>query len=154
MNVADTRGRSENWVVGPHQGARRLFVWAVTLDSGHAVGKHLHHGEELFRVLYGRLRFLVRSDIREVRAGEIVIIPPGTIHGYTVLEGAELEIYGEIGCGVFRPILNPDGSITEVESFVRGMPWTRTPDDESKYISREQQLISLEPWDTQGGTGR
>ena len=41
MNVADIRGRSENWLIGPEQGTRHLFVWAATLEKGHAVGKHL-----------------------------------------------------------------------------------------------------------------
>ena len=150
MNVADIRGRSENWLIGPEQGTRHLFVWAATLEKGHAVGKHLHHGEELFRVLYGRLRFLVGADIHEVRAGEIVIIPPGRVLGYSVLQSAELELYGEIGSGVFLPQQNPDGTIIEQESFVRGLPWTRTPPDESMYITREEQLMSFEPWDTVG----
>lgn len=148
MNVADIRGRSENWLIGPEQGTRHLFIWAATLNRGHAVGKHLHHGEELFRVLHGRLRFLVERDIREVRAGETVIIPPGTIHGYTALEASELEIYGEIACGVFQRVQQPDGSIADVESYVCGMPWTRVPLDESMYITREQQLMGFEPWDT------
>jgi hypothetical protein len=149
MNVADIRGRSEDWLIGPEQGTQRLFVWAATLERGHSVGKHLHHGEELFRVLYGRLRFLVESDVREVRAGEIVIIPPGTIHGYTALQDSELEIYGEIACGVFTKIDRADGSAADVESYVRGLPWTRIPPAESMYTTRDEQLMGFEPWDTE-----
>ena len=146
MRIADIQGRSEEWVIGPDQGASRLFVWAVTIQPGHTVGLHLHHGEELFRVLYGRLRFTIEGDIRDVRAGEIVIVPEGKAHGYRALEYAELELYGMIGCGVFIPVRNPDGTTTEVESFVRGMPWTRTPPDESHYVTRMEQLASFPAW--------
>jgi quercetin dioxygenase-like cupin family protein len=146
MQIADIQGRSEEWVIGPEQGATRLFVWAVTIDRGHTVGLHYHHGEELFRVLYGRLRFCIDRDIHEVKAGEIVIVPERTLHGYRALDDAELELYGLIGCGVFIPMSNPDGSSTEVESVVRGMPWTRTPPDDGQYVTRLEQMASFPAW--------
>jgi quercetin dioxygenase-like cupin family protein len=146
MQIADVQGRSEEWVIGPDEGASRLFVWAVTIDQGHTVGLHYHHGEELFRVLYGRLRFCVDGDIREVRAGEIVIVPERKVHGYRALEASELELYGLIGCGVFIPAPSSDGADGEVESFVRGMPWTRTPPDDGHYVTRLEQMAAFPAW--------
>lgn len=143
MNVVDIHDFAEDWVVGPDQGAMRLFIWGISAGKGQMVGLHHHRGEEIFRVLYGRLRFRVGEQIQEVGPGNILIIPPGTEHGYEVLETAELELYGETGCGIFITRRSPDGTIIEDESFVRGYPWSRIPDDEGRYVTRDEQLRRL-----------
>jgi quercetin dioxygenase-like cupin family protein len=140
MNVIDIHGITVDAVVGPEHGATRLFIWCVTAEAGQAIGMHHHDGEELFRVLYGRLRFRVGDNTREVSAGEVVIIPPGTRHGYVALENSEVEILGEIGAGEFITVRHPDGSSRDEEQFVRGHPWSRVPADESLYSTEEELL--------------
>ena len=140
MKVVDLRGLNGDPVVGPEQGATRLFIWCISEPAGEVLGHHFHLGEELFRVLSGRVRFLVGESVREIGAGELIIIPPGTIHGHTVLEDAELEVLGEIASGVFITVQDADGTVREQEIFVRGVPWSRIPEDEKNYISRDEQL--------------
>jgi mannose-6-phosphate isomerase-like protein (cupin superfamily) len=140
MNVIDIRGFSEDAVVGPDNGATRLFIWCTTAPAGQVVALHHHLGEELIRVLYGKLRFRVGDQIRDVGAGEVVIVAPGAVHGYVTLEDAEIEVYGEIGAGIFVTTQGPDGTTSEQEIFVRDVPWSRAPTDDSKYISRSEQL--------------
>ena len=140
MNVIDIRGFTEDAIVGPENGATRLFIWCTTVEAGHVVGLHTHLGEEFSRVLYGRLRFRVGDQVQEIGAGEVVIVEPGTLHGYIALEDTEIEIYGEIGSGIFIPAGSPNGSTELEEIFVRNVPWSRTPPDEHQYITRAEQL--------------
>ena len=51
MNVIDIRGFTEDAIVGPQNGATRVFIWCTTVQAGHVVGLHKHLGEELSRVL-------------------------------------------------------------------------------------------------------
>ena len=140
MNVIDIRGFSEDAVVGPDHGATRLFIWCTTAQAGQVVGMHRHLGEELIRVLYGKLRFRVSDQVRDVGPGEVVIVEPGVPHGYVTIEDAEIEVYGEIGSGIFVTREREDGTPFEEEIFVRDVPWSRVPDSEDKYISRSEQL--------------
>ena len=73
-----------------------------------------------------------------MRAGEVVIVPPGDAHAYVALEDAELEINGEIGAGEFFRVTGPDGSVREEEVFVRGHPWSRTPPDDRQYTTQDE----------------
>jgi cupin domain len=140
MNVIDIRGFTEDAIVGPQNGATRVFIWCTTVQAGHVVGLHKHLGEELSRVLYGRLRFRVGDQVQEIGAGEVVIVEPETIHGYVALEDTEIEVYGEIGSGIFIPVDGPyDGADFE-EIFVRDVPWSRAPQDERQYITRAEQI--------------
>ena len=140
MKVVDIRGTAEDKVIGPEQGATRLFIWCITEPAGETLALHHHHGEELFRVLYGRLRFQVGADTREVGPGEVIIVPPNIEHGHVALEDTELEVIGEIGSGVFIMVESPEGAVREQELFVRSVPWSRAPADEGQYISREDLL--------------
>lgn len=140
MNVIDLRGFTDDALVGPEHGATRIFIWCTSAIAGHVIGWHHHEGEEISRVLYGKLQFRVGDDVREVGAGEIVIVPPGVKHGYRVLEDSEIESYGEIGSGIFTDVRQADGTYQEQEIFVRGVPWSRTPPPGQEYSSREDQL--------------
>ena len=140
MNVIDIRGFSEDAIVGPDNGATRLFIWCTTAPAGQVVALHHHLGEELIRVLYGKLRFRAGDQVRDVGPGEVVIVEPGVIHGCITLEDAEIEVYGEIGAGIFVSSEAPDGSTQVEEIFVRNVPWSRVPADESQYITRSEQL--------------
>ena len=140
MNVIDIRGFSEDAIVGPENGATRLFIWCTAVQAGHVVGLHKHLGEELSRVLYGRLRFRADDQVQDIGAGEVVIIDPGSVHGYVALEDTEIEIYGEIGSGFFVPTPGSNGSADFEEIYVRNVLWSRAPQDERQYITRAEQL--------------
>jgi quercetin dioxygenase-like cupin family protein len=146
MMVVDIRGIADDALVGPEQGASRIFLWCITALAGYRIGLHLHYGEEMFRVLSGRLRFRVGDETRDVGAGAIIVIPPRTPHAYVALEDSELEVYGQIGSGEFALVVQPDGVVHEIEVFVRDIPWSRKPPDASQYISREERLRQHHAW--------
>jgi hypothetical protein len=117
-----------------------LFIWCTTAPAGQVVALHHHLGEELIRVLYGKLRFRAGDQVRDLGPGEVVIVEPGIVHGYITLEDAEIEVYGEIGAGFFVSTDSPDGSTHVEEIFVRNVPWSRVPADDGQYITRAEQL--------------
>ncbi len=139
MNVIDVRGYDSQIVIGAEQGAMRIALWSVTEHTGLTIAPHHHHGEELFLVLYGKLRFTVGDSTADVDAGKVVIVPPRTTHSHTVLDGAEIEIYGEIGAGIFVWVELADGSRREEEIFVEGVPWSGRPGRRQHYMTEEEQ---------------
>jgi quercetin dioxygenase-like cupin family protein len=140
MHVTNLRGLSVELLVGPEHGATRIFIWCVAAQSGEIVGVHHHEGEEIIRVLYGRLLMRVDDATRELSAGEVVILTPGTVHAYRALEDSEIEVYGEIGAGEFLHFVGADGADRIDEVFMAGAPWSRTPSDPSQYSSHKELL--------------
>ncbi|MBX5139885.1 cupin domain-containing protein [Rhizobium lentis] len=61
-------------------------IFDVTVPSGSRTPKHAHASPEVFRILEGRLTIwrLTDSGPEEIAAGagDIVTIPPFTVHGY------------------------------------------------------------------------
>lgn len=140
MHVTSTQGLSVELLVGPRHGASRIYIWAVEAPSGQAVGMHFHGGEEILRVLYGRLLVRVGESTRELTNGEILIVPPGVHHGYRALENTEIEVYGEIGAGEFVVFQDGEGGETVREVFMAGAPWSREPDDANLYLSHDELM--------------
>jgi quercetin dioxygenase-like cupin family protein len=146
MNVVDLRLIDREALVGPQQGTSRIFIWCVSSLAGRLIGLHRHDAEEIFRILSGRIRCQIDGETRDVGPGEIIVIPPKAVHAYRTLEDAELEVYGLIGAREFMVTRNPDGSTSEEEVFVRELPWTATPPDESLYITREERIRRYVEW--------
>ena len=83
---ADTGGRYGliEWSVAPG--------WASP-DGPTAFGAHRHREiEETFLVRRGSLEFLIGDEVRTLRAGDFVRVPPGVRHGYANLSGAAVEL--------------------------------------------------------------
>ncbi len=67
----------------------RAMVAHVYLKKGSLVPQHQHDNEQLTYILEGALRFYIgadRSEIIEVRAGEVLLIPSGVWHEAEALE--------------------------------------------------------------------
>jgi Cupin domain len=70
-------------VAGRDEGLRRIVLAAGQLGAGEGGPMHLHHGEEILHILPGEVDVTVGSDTRRCSAGDIVIIPTDTTHGFT-----------------------------------------------------------------------
>ena len=101
---------------------------------------HYHGGEEIIRVLYGRLHVRVGDSQRELSTGEILILPAGTRHGYRALENCEIEVYGEIGMGEYLIFRDEDGEERTEEIFMAGAPWSESPEDPTMYCTHEELM--------------
>jgi len=119
--------------VGKAEGATRIWIAGGdsgigSMPSGMAIGLHRHGGDEIFHVLSGTVR--IHSDGRNINvgAGQYVVIPPYTEHGFKVLtDDARLEIIGEIEMGEWVTVLEADGSRRQVEVRSTVLPWHRRP---------------------------
>ncbi len=67
----------------------RMMVAQLYLDEGAVVPTHSHENEQITYVLEGRMRFWLGEDesqVVEVGAGEVLLIPSGLPHRVLVLE--------------------------------------------------------------------
>ena len=71
-------------------------VSGFIIDSGEGEGPdpHTHPYSETFIVLEGRGRFRCGDDDVEAEAGDIVVVPPGTVHGFKGIGPGQLRMVG------------------------------------------------------------
>jgi quercetin dioxygenase-like cupin family protein len=124
-------------VAGRRQGLQRV-MWVVgRLPQGDTGPIHAHEGDEVLRVVSGQI--LVRSGDEErlCRSGDLVVVPPGVLHGFRVVEETVLEVVAEYDIGTLYPIRTSAG-VELVEVFRPDMPWGRRPPDGQAWTSDEQ----------------
>jgi quercetin dioxygenase-like cupin family protein len=93
-------------VAGRDEGLRRIVLAAGQLGAGEGGPLHLHHGEEILHILSGEVDVTVGSDTRRCSAGDIVIIPTDTTHGFTTITETTMEVVAELDAGqVFLTLL-------------------------------------------------
>ena len=66
-------------------GARQTLA-QFWLKRGALIARHAHTGEQITYVLDGALRYGVDGEDVVLRAGDVLVIPPGAKHQVTVLE--------------------------------------------------------------------
>ena len=152
MTFIDTnepdRGRPYvlNTLLGPQDGAARLFLLRGTRRRGMGAGLHRHAGEEAIRVISGEIRFRSGSETKVCSAGDIAFFPPKTEHGFVVLsEEAVIEVIGEQHVGSYVKILDPDGSSHEVEVFTREILLDHEPPEGTDHTPFADMLDMIEP---------
>ncbi|PZS28489.1 MAG: hypothetical protein DLM59_14465 [Pseudonocardiales bacterium] len=62
----------------------RLMVVAGRLPDGDVGPVHAHEGDEVLRVVSGRVLVRCGDHQRVCEAGELVVVPPGVLHGFRV----------------------------------------------------------------------
>jgi uncharacterized cupin superfamily protein len=88
---------------------------------------HLHHGEEILRILSGEVDVTVGSERRRCSAGDVVIIPTDTPHGFTTFTETTMEVVAELDAGQIFPVESEDGTTRLVEVYRSDLPWSRQP---------------------------
>lgn len=88
---------SSEWVVMAAGVRRRiladgekLMLVTVTFEDGASVARHQHPHEQVTHVLSGRLQFTVGDEVREVAAGQSVLLHSNVPHQVTALEPSTL----------------------------------------------------------------
>jgi mannose-6-phosphate isomerase-like protein (cupin superfamily) len=129
--VADDRVPGEigfRVVAGPDQGLGRVLLAAGTLPAGDLGWVHEHGGDEVIRVVSGRVTFTVGGQVRVCGPGELAVIPPGVPHGFVVGgEQAVIEVVAEQGMGSWIPVRDDSGARRLVEVHRAGVPFDRDP---------------------------
>lgn len=60
-------------------GEGATLAW-TTLEPGHTPFPHSHPYEQIVYIVSGQLRFTVGSDVAELCAGDMIVVPPGIEH--------------------------------------------------------------------------
>ena len=114
-------------VAGREDGLRRLMVVAGRLPTGDVGPIHVHHGDEVLRVVSGDIVVACGEERRSCHAGDLVIVPADTPHGFRVTAETVLEVVAEYDIGTIYPVVSRGGQVSFVEVHRRDMPWGRPP---------------------------
>lgn len=129
---------------GQDDGATR--IWMIRMVSGLdlRVGLHRHEGDEIWRVRRGGIRITVGEQRLECGAGQLVVIPPNTIHGVAVIDDdTEVEAIGEIGMGEWITVIDAEGRRREVEVHVPFVPWHRRAPEGAAPTDLDAMIVML-----------
>jgi quercetin dioxygenase-like cupin family protein len=127
-------------VAGRADGLRRLVVASGRIPAGAPSTMHTHAGDEIIRVLSGEIVMRVGDERRTCGPGDIVIVPPYTLHGFRVLADTTLEVVAEQDIGTFWPVRDAGGVIRMVQIFTP-TPWNPAPPDGR--FTPEEELSEL-----------
>ncbi len=103
-----------------------LSMWVETVPPGAGAPLHIHRREhEVFHVLAGRVLFACGEHRAEITPGGVVMIPPGTAHGFVNIgiEPGRLMVTIAPGGleGMFREVqdaaLTPPGDMVAIEAI-------------------------------------
>lgn len=125
---------------GQDDGATR--IWMIRMVSGLdlRVGLHRHEGDEIWR----GIRITVGEQRLECGAGQLVVIPPNTIHGVAVIDDdTEVEAIGEIGMGEWITVIDAEGRRREVEVHVPFVPWHRRAPEGAAPTDLDAMIVML-----------
>jgi mannose-6-phosphate isomerase-like protein (cupin superfamily) len=76
-------GELVTYKVSSQMTGRAYALFEVATRAGAGASPHVHHREdESFYVLEGEYEFLVESRTSRVRAGSLLYVPKGTLHGH------------------------------------------------------------------------
>jgi quercetin dioxygenase-like cupin family protein len=114
-------------LVGPADGARRVFRQRAHYAAGFFVGLHAHRGDETFEVREGTVRFTVGDERRQCGPGTVVIVPPGVMHGFVAETDTVIEIFSEQAMGLYVLVHEPDGDERTEEVYMEGFPSSHAP---------------------------
>jgi hypothetical protein len=81
----------------------------------------------------------------EVGVGELVVVPPDTIHGINFIDlDAQCDVVGELQMGEWITVIDSDGSRREVEAHLPGVPWHRPLTDGEEPVSMDEFVAMME----------
>lgn len=124
-------------LAGREHGLHRLVVASGTLGPGEGGPLHLHHGEEVLRIVSGEAVVTVGDETRRCGPGDVVIIPTDVRHGFVTLSEVTMDVVAETDAGQIIPVHDPDGTTRLVEVYRSDLPWGRTPPEGFGWTSDE-----------------
>lgn len=93
-------------------GATEAEVWEARMVPGASTPPHSHDAEEIVVVIEGAIEANVSDETSTVSAGEVLIVPAGTVHQLRNVakgETRKIAVLGRVGAKTFWP----DGRVLE-----------------------------------------
>jgi quercetin dioxygenase-like cupin family protein len=130
---------------GARRGHRRFSLMEQLLPKGTGSGPHKHTwSDETYYILEGEITFLINNDIHTAHAGDFVLVPRNTRHGFRIdsetahfLNGytpASMEaLVTDMATPTLERVLPPKGlkpapKGTPTHSLEYGLDWLPGPD--------------------------
>ncbi|HSU34783.1 MAG TPA: cupin domain-containing protein [Propionibacteriaceae bacterium] len=114
-------------VAGREHGLSRLVLAAGRVGPDQGGPLHLHHGEEILRILSGEAMVRVGDQQRQCGPGDVVIIPADVLHGFLTQSEVQMEVVAELDAGQIFPVTDERGHTELVEVYRADLPWGRPP---------------------------
>jgi hypothetical protein len=97
----------------------------------------------------GELVVRVGDQRRSCRTGDLLIVPPNTLHGFRVVSETVVEVVAEHDIGTFFPVRQADGTRRLVEVYTVS-PWNAPPPRPGEHTTEEEiqqilQHVDIEP---------
>jgi len=125
-------------LAGRKQGLSRLMWVGGRLPAGDVGPVHVHEGEEVLRVVSGQVLIRCGDEEQMCTAGQLVVVPPGVLHGFRVVEETVLEVVAEYDIGTFYPVRSGAAGVELVEVHRPDLPWGRPPPDGQDWTTDQQ----------------
>jgi quercetin dioxygenase-like cupin family protein len=121
----DVAGAHLTWKVKAEDSAYSFSVNEMTLAPGEGVPVHSHTSAESFYVLSGVADFFRVSDGKEdwvrCEAGELMILPPNSLHGFYNRESSDCRVLG-ISTAVHQTFFDAVADADRTSSFASMPP--------------------------------
>lgn len=103
--IPSPNGNATNGIVTAKQGATEVRVTRQREDAGGFNPPHIHDHEEVMIVRGGSVTVEVGEEAAQLGAGDIVVVPPHTLHRITNTGGetGEWLLISPAGTRFFRP---------------------------------------------------
>jgi mannose-6-phosphate isomerase-like protein (cupin superfamily) len=107
-----SHGATYQTIVGDDQGSTPVRIGVQVSPPGYSTGTHSHPYLEVVSVLEGEGVAWIEGEADEVpiRAGDTLVLPPGTRHGFRVTGSAPLKTYGVHASPTRIVRRDPDGA--------------------------------------------
>ncbi len=90
--VDRSKGAYIKWLINRKDGAKNFELRKFILSPGGIIPAHLHDDIEHEQyVLKGRYTIIIDDKEYTVKEGDVIYIPPGTVHGYINDSGEDAE---------------------------------------------------------------
>jgi mannose-6-phosphate isomerase-like protein (cupin superfamily) len=123
-------------IAGRRDGLRHLLLASGRIPVGAPSQMHQHRGDEVIRIISGEVIMRVDDERRICRAGDIVVVPPDTLHGFRVVADVIMEVIAEQDIGTFWPVRQADGT-TRLVQIHTPSPWNPPPPG-GEYTTEEE----------------
>jgi quercetin dioxygenase-like cupin family protein len=92
------------FVGDPDTGASECVLLRGAVPAGAGFLAHSHDHEEIFYVLSGSLSYEIGEQTGSVVAGDVVVIPAGTVHSFEANDDADAVAVLPAGFKTFTPV--------------------------------------------------
>ena len=82
VTMEGVEGTEIQWLVTEEDGAPTCALRRFTIRPGGVIPLHGHEWEHEIYILAGEARAFTGDSSVDVRAGDVLFIPPGELHGY------------------------------------------------------------------------